>query len=174
MMQDYDRTIELVDAAYNSSGASAAQFAKTQETLESKLNKLKNAWGEFLMGIADSKIIKGFVDILTQLLNIVNKLTGNSGLAKLATAIAAFKGGQAIFGKIFKNSKTGSLIEALIGSKKDADNASKNTEKVTLKWWDYINLIKNIGGTIKAIFPLVAALAAELAIIGAAWYFSDE
>ncbi len=174
MMQDYDRTIELIDAAYNSSGASAAQFAKTQETLESKLNKLKNAWDEFLMGIADSKIVKGFVDVLTQILNVVNKLTGNSGLAKLATAIAAFKGGQAIFGKIFKNSKTGSLIETLIGSKQDADNAAKNTEKVTLKWWDYIKLIKNIGGTIKAIFPLIAALAAELAIIGAAWYFSDE
>jgi hypothetical protein len=33
MMQNYDRTMELVDAAYNSSGASATQFNKTQESL---------------------------------------------------------------------------------------------------------------------------------------------
>jgi TP901 family phage tail tape measure protein len=101
MMQDYDRTVELVGAAYNSNGASANQFAKTQESLESKLAKLKNAWDEFLMGIANSKIIKIGVDALTGLLNIVNKLTGKSGLLKLAVAIGALKGGSVVFNKLF-------------------------------------------------------------------------
>jgi hypothetical protein len=38
MMQDYDRTLELVDAAENAAGASTEQFNKTLESLETKLN----------------------------------------------------------------------------------------------------------------------------------------
>lgn len=101
MMQDYDRTMQLVDAAYNSAGASNAQFEKTQESLESKINKLKNAWNEFLMGIANSTIIKTGIDLLTGLLNIVNKLTTIPGdnifsslassVLKLATALGALR-----------------------------------------------------------------------------------
>ena len=37
MMSDYDRTMELVNAANNSAGASQAQFEKTLDSLESKL-----------------------------------------------------------------------------------------------------------------------------------------
>lgn len=79
MMSDYERTMELVDAANNSSGASQKQFEKTTESLESKLNKLKNAWDEFTMGIANSAIIKTGVDLLTNLLTITNKITSALG-----------------------------------------------------------------------------------------------
>ena len=102
LMQDYARTQELVSKAYNANGASARQFEKTQESLESKLNRLKNAWNEFLMGITNSKIVKGFVDLLTNLLNIVNKLTNGFGdvtssILKMSVAIATIKGGKALF-----------------------------------------------------------------------------
>ncbi len=43
MMQDYERTQELLGAANNSAGASQEQFNKTLESMDSKLNKLKNA-----------------------------------------------------------------------------------------------------------------------------------
>ena len=56
MMSDYSRTQELVSAANNSAGASAAQFEKTMDSLESKLAKLKNAWNEFSMGILESDL----------------------------------------------------------------------------------------------------------------------
>lgn len=79
MMSDYERTMELVDAANNSSGASQKQFEKTTESLESKINKLKNAWDEFSMGIANSSLIKGAVDLLTNLLTVVNKITSALG-----------------------------------------------------------------------------------------------
>ena len=108
MMSDYDRTVELVDAAYSSAGASQNQFAKTQESLESKLNKLKNAWDEFVMGLANSSIIKAGVDLLTKLINAVNKLTGllgegAGGVAKFAIAFGALKGGGAIFNSLLKS-----------------------------------------------------------------------
>ena len=77
MMSNYDRTLELVNAAYSSAGASSRQFEKTQESLESKLARLQNAWNTFLMGIADDKIIKATVDALTDLLNAYNNLTSD-------------------------------------------------------------------------------------------------
>lgn len=79
MMQDYARTQELVSYAYNANGASAKQFEKTQDSLQSKLAKLKNAWNEFAMSIANSNLIKGVVDALTLLLNVVNKITSGFG-----------------------------------------------------------------------------------------------
>lgn len=74
MMSNYDRTIELVNAAYNSTGSSQEQFEKTTESLESKINRLHNAWQEFTMNLSNSAIIKGAVDLLTGFLNIINKI----------------------------------------------------------------------------------------------------
>lgn len=75
MMSNYDRTIGLVNAAYNSAGSSQEQFEKTTESLESKINRLHNAWQEFTMNLSNSAIIKGAVDMLTGFLNIINKIT---------------------------------------------------------------------------------------------------
>lgn len=74
MMSDYDRTMQLVNAANTSAGASQKQFKKTLDSLQSKLAQLKNSWDRFLMGLADDKIIKGVIDIITQLINAFNKL----------------------------------------------------------------------------------------------------
>ena len=74
MMSNYQRTTELMDFANNSEGASQEQFEKTMESLEAKMNKLKNAWDKFLMGITDNQIIKGAVDGLTELIEGVNEL----------------------------------------------------------------------------------------------------
>ena len=104
MMSNYDRTMELVSAANNSAGASQEQFDKTMESLEAKLQQLQNAWNQFTMGIANSDAIKGGIDMLTKLLETVNKLmdalSGGSGAGKgilsLMAAIGALKGGKAL------------------------------------------------------------------------------
>ena len=116
MMGNYDRTMELVNAANNSAGASAEQFAKTADSLESKLNNLKNAWDQFAMGLANQELIKGGVDLLTNLLNIANKLidalSGESGLAKTLISIGGIAGGLKL-GK-------GLLAKVGLSSKKDS------------------------------------------------------
>lgn len=94
MMDNYDRTVELVGAAYNSAGAGQEQYEKTMDSLESKLNKLKNAWDEFTTGIANSDFIKGGIDLLTKILTLVNDLTDGFGdignaLAKIGVAAGA-------------------------------------------------------------------------------------
>lgn len=88
LMSDYARTQELVGKAYNANGASARQFEKTQDSLESKLSRLKNAWNEFLMGLTNNQMVKGFVGGLTNLLNFINKLT--SGFNAITNSILKF------------------------------------------------------------------------------------
>ncbi len=139
MMQDYERTIELVDAAYNSSGASQDQFEKTQDSLESKLNRLKNAWDEFLMGISNNDIIKKGVDALTALLNVVNKLTGDSGIAKLGVVIGSLKGGSAIFNKIFDSSLIGEGLNKYLDKDKKKGASGFNLDSLTKKMEDFNN-----------------------------------
>lgn len=97
MMSNYDRTMELVNAANNSAGASQRQFEKTTESLESKINKLKNAWNEFTMNLANSTIIKGVIDLLTGFINGINKatdaLSGGNGLIKSILSLGVAFGG---------------------------------------------------------------------------------
>ena len=97
LMADYKRTQELVGAAYNSTGASEKQFEKTQDSMQSKLARLKNAWDEFAMGLANNAILKGAVDVLTTLLQVINKVTsafgdGAGSILKWVAAISALSG----------------------------------------------------------------------------------
>ena len=86
-MQNYSRTVELTKIANNAAGASNKQFEKTQDSLESKLNKLDNAWTVFTTNIADSSTIKAAIDVLTKLLETINNIIESSG--KLGPALQA-------------------------------------------------------------------------------------
>ena len=97
MVSNYDRTMQLMEAANNSAGASDEQFGKTMDSLESKLNQLHNAWQAFTMGIANNSMIKTAVDGLTTFLtvtnNIIDKLSMGSGAIKsFLSVFAAFTG----------------------------------------------------------------------------------
>lgn len=122
MMSDYGRTMELVNAANNSAGASQRQFDKTLESLEAKLNRLKDAWDQFTMGIANNTLIKGGIDALTGLLNIINKLTehlpgATKGIANLLLMIGGFVGGKKIFDAFFASTLTNIKMLSAGGAK---------------------------------------------------------
>lgn len=131
MMSDYGRTQELVSAAYNSAGASQEQFEKTLDGLNAKLTKLKNAWDQFAMGLANNEFIKGAIDVLTGLLNTINSIidsiSGGNGLAKsvlsLGFAFSAFKLGKNFLGQ----SGIGAKLRMALGkgTEKDAQIAGK-------------------------------------------------
>ena len=96
MMSNYQHTVELVNAANASAGASTEQFEKTLDSLESKLAKLKNAWDQFTMGLANSDVIKFGVDLLTNILNGINDLTkgwdnASSSVLKFIAALSGLK-----------------------------------------------------------------------------------
>lgn len=145
MMSNYDRTLELADAASNSAGASQEQFGKTLESLDSKLNKLKDAWDQFTMGLANSDLIKGAIDALTGFLDAINKIingiSGGKGFAKTITsaflAFGAFKLGKNALG--FGN-REGGLLQALIGNKKQI---SKQGKEISLTFAESVK--QNLG-----------------------------
>lgn len=122
LMSNYDRTLELVEAANNANGAANEQYGKTLESLQSKLNNLKTSWETFLMGIANNEAIKAAIDLLTKLLDIINKITSGSGawqsFSKIGISLAAFDLGKIglnkIIGKVIENSG-GKLSKSLKG-----------------------------------------------------------
>ena len=68
MMDNYDRTMELVNVAYDSNGKAAEQFGKYSDTLEYKLNKLTNTWEQMRLKFLNSNFLKDTVDMLNNLL----------------------------------------------------------------------------------------------------------
>ena len=109
MMSDYKRTTELVEEASNSSGESQKKFNKTLESMESKTQRLKNAWNEFTMSIANNEVLKTGVDFLTKLIEGINgatnALTGGKGLVKgvlsLSMAFAGIKAAKGLLAGVF-------------------------------------------------------------------------
>jgi len=159
MMSDYKRTTELVAAANNSAGASQRQFNKTLESFQSKLAKLKNSWDTFLMGIADNEVIKGFIDLLTTLIDNINKLTkGLDGipgsLARIGIAAASLKVGKEI---------STSVISSLLKMKKDADKIAEGTgegfiQRLIKPFTSIKSIIKtNLGTNTKPLESLIVA-----------------
>lgn len=142
MMSNYDRTMELVNAAYNSAGSSQEQFEKTTESLESKINRLHNAWQEFTMNLSNSAIIKGVVDILTGLLNIINKIvtvgdTMNNSVASFALTLGMVIKIFTSLGKAYDKygDKIFNGIKSITGSTKVenvVENVKKGTEEGTV------------------------------------------
>lgn len=91
LLNDNKRLTELVGYANNSAGASAEQFAKTQDSLQAAINRLTNAWDLFLTGFANNKLIHAVIEVLTQLLNTVNVVF--SGLNNSDNILANLIGG---------------------------------------------------------------------------------
>lgn len=152
MMSNYDRTIELVDAAYSSAGSSQEQFEKTTESLESKLNRLHNAWQGFTMGIANNKLIKLSVDILIKLATAVNKVTEVGGeatslIGKLGVSLAVFKVGGAALDSFWGTFSTG--LKDNLGPMKSFNEGLKSMGKTAGK--TVINGLKQIPKTFSEI-----------------------
>lgn len=138
MMQDYDRTMELMGYAQNSAGASQKQFDKTLESVQAKLNTLKDVWQEFTMGIANNALIKAGIDGLTHIIDLLNKITGIGGpffstITKSLLAIGGFK----VAGNIVAK------FSQIMGGSFDAS---------TLSLTNFVNIAGRLVGNFKDIF----------------------
>lgn len=164
MMNNYSKTTELVNAAYNSAGSGEAQFEKTLDSLQAKLTKLKNAWDEFTMGLTNNELIGGVVEVLTTLLttvnNIIDAVSGNSGLVKsiltLITTFGGLKLGGVLAIKALNNSFTNAIFEAIQGKegdeKKQGEKWYEKGVKAAKKFREgFSGALKTTGQTIDSI-----------------------
>ena len=74
MMENYDRTLELSEIAQNSAGLGARQLAKSMESIETSVNRLKSTWQEFYSNFLTSGLIKGLLDTANAVLSLINKI----------------------------------------------------------------------------------------------------
>ena len=173
MMSNYQRTQELVNAANTAAGASNEQFAKTLESLQSKLAQLKNAWDTFTQGLANNEFIKVGVDILTKFMTIINKITegwgawSSSALKIGLVTIALTLGGKAL--KIFTNELTkattdmGIFDKASLGVKAVFDSMKASLANAA-------NNTKKFGARLTALGSRLSILTKEQAIANAALF----
>ena len=112
MVGNYKRMTELAEYANDSEGASQVQFEKTLDSMQAKMNQFKNAWDQFVMGIANNKIVKFAVDFGTKFVGAINKMinaiSGGNGIVKSVLSLVAAFSGLKLAGK-FINSALGGL-----------------------------------------------------------------
>lgn len=100
LVADNERLKELADSAKDSEGSSDRQFNKTLDSLEAKMNKLKTAYHEFILGVLNSDIIKTGVAALTKLFEVLNNISDLAGpfngFVKTLMLLGTFLGGKAL------------------------------------------------------------------------------
>jgi TP901 family phage tail tape measure protein len=87
MMDDYKRTQELVAIANDSAGASEIQFAKTLDSVEAKVNKLKSSFEALIGRLVENKTVKGFLDLLNKGLQFLVSVS-EKGIVSFGAMIA--------------------------------------------------------------------------------------
>ena len=125
MMDNYDRTMELVNVAYDSNGKAAEQFGKYSDTLEYKLNQLTNTWEQMRLKFLNSDFLKGAVDLLNKFISVVGDMDAGQlisiavigvtvGKMIITNLIDSLKDGTSSVQKAWKN-----LLNATIPKKGD-------------------------------------------------------
>ena len=144
-MENYDRTMELVETAQNSAGKSDEQFAKYTDTLEYKVKQLKSSWEELRQSFLKSDFLKNAVDWINKLVDKLTNLNlkdfallgtlgltvGKSSLQKMVQTY------QDSFNKIGK--ATSKLKERMYGKSQEVNKKSqeqKNAEEAAKVYID--------------------------------------
>jgi chemotaxis regulatin CheY-phosphate phosphatase CheZ len=74
MMDNYDRTVELMEMAANAEGKADEQFNKYADTMEYKLNQLGTTWEQFRVRLMDADMFKNAVDNVNELVKRINAI----------------------------------------------------------------------------------------------------
>lgn len=91
LLDDYERNVELMDLAADSTGQADKQFEKYRDTVEYGLNQLATKWEALRASILDEETIKKGLDIGSELLTKVNNLDPQKALAIAPFAIIMAK-----------------------------------------------------------------------------------
>lgn len=129
MMDNYDRTVELMDKAADSEGKADEQFAKYADTMEYKLNQLSTKWEEFRVQTLDSEFFKGALDTLNGFLDRLKNIDFKKAIAIGPAAIWAAKTFISTFLTNFK--KNVGQFKAL--GKEIGNTINKNKPKINIQ-----------------------------------------
>lgn len=143
MMDNYERTLELVDIAQNSNGASAEQFSKTLDSVETKINNIKSSFEEFIGTLVKSEFVKDILDGINNILQFINEIAESGGVAFTAIVAIAVVSVKKIINNFINGAKTAA---GLIGATRDkflGDSLTKIKENNEKSVKDLENRIRN-------------------------------
>ena len=171
MMNNYDRTLDLITESQNSAGAAAEQYATYQDSVAAAQARLTVSWEKFYSKIVDNDLIKIGINSLTKLIDILSKIP--PGITAIGAALGALQL-QNLF-KIITSSKNGFL--SLTDQFKHLYKMSKSTEvewdtlvKVSPRLSNVFSGVKtSIQGVTTSLFGAIRASAAF--IVQNKWWF---
>lgn len=145
LMENSARVHELLETAQNSAGRSTEQFAKYADTLENKVNRLKNSWEQFKISIIDSEFITGGVDLLNSLVSKMSKV--DKGTLLSISAIGVILGKKLIEGMSGSLKAQNGLLTKSWGVLVEKVTKSKNNvlaDKYSSQWEGLVEEEKEI------------------------------
>lgn len=153
LLENFDIARESLQTALDAEGSALKENEIFLESIQGHLNKLSAAWETFSYNFLDSEFVKGVVDFLTKVVNLLDDLTNAIGpiptlIAACFAAFGAAKGAK-LLGAFFKDKpieKIKTLVEALKAIK--AINAGAAM----------VNLSSGAGEIVAAIQAIKAAL----------------
>lgn len=91
LMENYDRFAEIQESAMNAEDASVLQYAKTLDSLKSKLSQISNSFQQFYMSILNGPVIGSFLSFLNQVITGFTKLGNFSSLFNIISIVKGVK-----------------------------------------------------------------------------------
>ena len=104
LMTNFDTARDALDTSLNSSGSAMEEHGKWSDSLEARLNKLKATWQSLAQTFMKSDFLKVLIDLLSGLVNVLEKVLDNFGLFGTIGLGVIGKGIVATF-KYFKGGK---------------------------------------------------------------------
>ena len=137
IMNDFDRTLELVQTSEESAGATTAQHLEYMKSMEAAMTQLRTSWQQFITTITESEVIigivKGISGLITGLSNALTSLgvSGKVSMFALLGVAGALKG-YSIASKIAQSETTmGILLSGLFTKAKNQEALAENKLKLT-------------------------------------------
>ena len=102
-MADWQEVLEGTELAMNASGSATERMQIKAESLEGRINILRDAWDSFVLGLGSSEFIKGIVDTLTNLVTTLDTLINKVPvLSNLIRAVLVAQGVNVLVGSFSK------------------------------------------------------------------------
>ena len=97
-MENYDTAIKYANIATDSTGNAAKKYEAYMDGIEAHMNRLTATFEEFAQTILNSDAVKGVIDFLTNILNLLQQITALSGNAGFGALTPLFGLSGAILG----------------------------------------------------------------------------
>lgn len=122
LVDNWERLDEVAGAAEDSEDAGLLQYAKTLDSLETKLNNIKTSFQQFYMSIFNGPLIGKGLDFINDIIQGFNKLSKFTSILNIASIVSGLK----LIGTIIVNTFSSSFGQISAGWKQMLQNLALN------------------------------------------------